>query len=96
MPKEALNLICSLSTPQGAWARLDETFGNTDMQVLAALKRLRGFKVSKAAGHDQVIEVANAVQRCVTVLCALHREEDLLWDKEVIAELLHLLPVDSQ
>ena len=96
LPREATALICGLTTPDEVWARLDETYGNTDMQALAAVKRLRTFKAVKTAGHDQVIEIANAVQRCVTVLRALKREEDLLWDKEVVPELLQALPVDSQ
>ena len=71
LPLEAIALICGLTTPYEVWARLDETYGNTDMQALAAIKGLRGFKAVKTAGHDQVIELANAVQRCVTVLRAL-------------------------
>ena len=96
LPKEAVTLICGITTPAAAWARLDETYGNTDMQVLAALKRLRAVKPSKSAVHDQVVEVVNAVQRCVTVLRALDREEDFLLDRETLAEVVNVLPVDSQ
>ena len=96
LPKEALSLIYGIGTSGEAWARLDETYGNTDLQVLAALKRLRNFKVGKSSAHDQVVEVANAVQRCVTILKALGREEDLLMDQETLAEVIALLPIDSQ
>ena len=96
LPKEALTLIYGLSTPAEAWARLDESYGNTDMQVLAALKRLRGFKSGKASTYDQVVDVANAVQRCVTILRALEREDDFLRDRETIAEVIAMFPLDSQ
>ena len=96
LPKDAVAMLRGLTTPDEAWARLDETYGNVDLQVLEALKRLRTLKVGKATAHEQVVEVAVAVQRCVTVLKALDRETELLTDRETIAEVIGSLPADSQ
>ena len=96
LPRDALSLLGGLSDVKTAWARLDESYGNTNLQVLAALKRLRNFKTSKSAAHDQVVEMATAVQRCVTVVTALARLEDFLRDQETLAEIVSALPADSQ
>ena len=96
LPKDAVAMLRGLTTPDEAWARLDETYGNVDLQVLEALKRLRSLKVGKATAHEQVVEVAVAVQRCVTVLKALDRETELLTDRETMAEVIGSLPADSQ
>ena len=96
LPQDATALLVGLVSPEAAWARLDETFGNEDLQVFAALKRLRSFKPSKSAPQGQVVELAIAVQRCLTVLRALAREQDFLADRETLAEVIDALPVDSQ
>ena len=96
LPKDAAALLTGLTTPDEAWDRLDETYGNVDLQALEALKRLRSFKATKSAPHDQVVEIAVAVQRCVTVLRALDRELDFLMDRETVSEVLGCLPADSQ
>ena len=96
LPRDAVAMLRGLSTPDEAWARLEETYGNVDLQALEALKRLRTFKVGKSTAHEQVVEVAMAVQRCVTVLRALDRETDLLMDRETVAEVVGCLPADSQ
>ena len=77
-----MGLLVGLVSPEAAWARLDETYGNVDLQVFAALKRLRAFKPSKSAVQGQVVELAIAVQRCLTVLRALSREQDFLFDRD--------------
>ena len=96
LPKDAVALLVGLVSPEAAWARLDETYGNVDLQVFAALKRLRAFKPSKSAVQGQVVELAIAVQRCLTVLQALSREQDFLSDRETLAEVIDALPTDSQ
>ena len=96
LPKDAVALLVGLVTPDAAWARLDESYGNVDLQVFAALKRLRAFKPSKSAVQGQVVELAIAVQRCLTVLRALSREQDFLFDRETLAEVIDALPADSQ
>ena len=96
LPKDAVALLVGLVSPEAAWARLDETYGNIDLQVFAALKRLRAFKPSKSAVQGQVVELAIAVQRCLTVLRALSREQDFLADRETLAEVIDALPTDSQ
>ena len=96
LPRDAVAMLRGLSTPDEAWARLEETYGNVDLQALEALKRLRTFKVCKSAAHEQVVEVAMAVQRCVTVLRALDREMDFIMDRETVAEVVGCLPADSQ
>ena len=96
LPKDAVALLVGLVSPEAAWARLDETYGNEDLQVFAAIKRLRAFKPSKTAVQGQVVELAIAVQRCLTVLRALSREQDFLVDRETLAEVIDALPTDSQ
>ena len=96
LPKEAVSLLVGITTAAVAWSRLEETYGNKEMQIFAALKRLRNLKLSKTASHDRVIELANGVQRCVTVLAALAREDALLHDRETFTEIINLLPPDSQ
>ena len=54
------------------------------------------FKPSKSAVQGQVVELAVAVQRCLTVCRALTREQDFLLDRETLAEVIDALPVDSQ
>ena len=88
LPRDAVALLVGLVSPEAAWARLDETYGNVDLQVFAALKRLRAFKPSKSAVQGQVVELAIAVQRCLTVLRALSREQDFLADRETLAEVI--------
>ena len=96
LPKDAVALLVGLVSPEAAWARLDETYGNVDLQVFAALKRLRAFKPSKTAVQGQVVELAIAVQRCLTVLRSLEREQDFLIDRETLSEVIDALPVDAQ
>ena len=96
LPRDAVALLVGLVSPEAAWARLDETYGNVDLQVIAALKRLRTYKPSKSAVQGQVVELAIAVQRCLTVLRALEREQDFLVDRETLAEVIDGLPVDAQ
>ena len=96
LPKDEVALLVGLVSPEAAWARLDETYGNEDLQVFAAIKRLRAFKPSKTAAQGQVVELAIAVQRCLTVLRALSREQDFLADRETLAEVIDALPPDSQ
>ena len=96
LPKEAVALLVGLTSPAVAWSRLDETYGNQEMQVLAALKRLRTHKPSKTAPQDRVVELAIAVQRCMTVLRALGKENAFLQDRETVSEVINLLPADSQ
>ena len=64
LPKEALATLVGLQCPEEAWKRLEELYGNRELAILSALKRLREFKTSKTAAHEQVIELAGAVQRC--------------------------------
>ena len=96
LPREATSLIVGLATPSAAWSRLDETYGNQEMQTLAALKRLRNLKLGKTTPHDRVVELANGVQRCMNVLTALDRKDALLHDRETFSEVVSLLPADSQ
>ena len=88
LPREAVAILIGLTAPVAAWARLDERYGNREMSVIAALKRLKGFKSSKATAHDKVMEIATAVQRCSTVLAALGQEKELLRDRETLAEII--------
>ena len=66
------------------------------MSVMAAIKRLKAFRSSKATPHKQVMEIATAVQRCSTILMALGCQDELLQDQETLAEVIHTMPADSQ
>ena len=50
LPKDAVALLVGLVSPEAAWSRLDETYGNVDLQVFAALKRLRGIQAQQVRG----------------------------------------------
>ena len=96
LPREAVAILVGLTTTAAAWARLDERYKNREMSVIAELKRLKGFKSSKAASYDRIMELATAVQHCSTVLTALGREKELLRDRETVAEIINTMPADSQ
>ena len=68
LPREAAAAIVGITSPEKVWERLDELYGNREMSVITALKRLRNFKSSKTPAHEQVIELVTAVQRCQAVM----------------------------
>ena len=80
LPKEAAALLVGLTSPAVVWSRLDKTYRNKEVQVLAALKRLRSHKSCKTTPQDRVVELAIAVQHCMTVLQALDKENAFLQD----------------
>ena len=95
LPKEAVTAIVGQTVPERAWERLDELYGNKEMSVITALKRLRSFKCTKSAPHDQVVELVTAVQRCRAVLEGLGEIGELYSDRETIASVVRSLPSDS-
>ena len=96
LPKEALGLLVGLTDPSAAWKRLDERYGNREMSVIVALKRLKAFRPGKTASYDQIMEIAVAVQRCHTVLLALGKEKELIRDRETLSEVIGLMPSEAQ
>ena len=92
LPKEALTTLIGLQCPEEAWKRLEELYGNRELAILSALKRLREFKATKSATHEQVIELAAAVQRCQTELGNVKALDELLNDRESVACIIHALP----
>ena len=60
--------------------------------ILSALKRLRDFKATKQCAHEQVIELAGAVQRCQTELGNVKALDELMNDRESIACIIYALP----
>ena len=62
LPREALTAIAGLQDPETAWSQLEELYGNRELSILSALKRIREFKSSKAPAYEQVIDLASAVQ----------------------------------
>ena len=92
LPKEALATLIGLQCPEEAWKRLEELYGNRELAILSALKRLCDFKATKQAAHEQVIELAGAVQRCQTELGNVKAREELLNDRETVACIVHALP----
>ena len=92
LPKEALAAITGLQCPEEAWKRMEELYGNRELSILSALKSLREFKPAKHAPHEQVIELASAVQRCQTELKNVKALDELLNDRESIACIIFALP----
>ena len=92
LPKEALALLVGLQCPEEAWKRLEELYGNRELAILSALKRLREFKTTKQGAHEQVIELAGAVQRCQTELGNVKVLDELLNDRESVACIIYALP----
>ena len=92
LPKEALADNCRTPVPEKAWKRLEEQYGNRELSILSALKNLREFKPSKSASHEVMIELASAVQKCVTMLGNVKALDDLLSDRESVACIIHALP----
>ena len=92
LPKEALATLIGLQCLEEAWKRLEELYGNRELAILSALKRLREFKATKSAPHEQVIELAGAVQRCQTELGNVKALDELLNDRESVACIIHALP----
>ena len=92
LPNEALAAIAGLQCPEKAWKRLEEQYGNRELSILSALKNLREFKSSKSASHEVMIELASAVQKCVTMLENVKALDDLLTDRESVACIVHALP----
>ena len=93
LPKDALAAIIGLQCPEEAWKRLEELYGNRELSILSALKRIREFKTAKQAPHEQVIELAGAVQRCQTELKNVKALDELLNDeREHCVCIIHALP----
>ena len=92
LPKEALALLIGLQCPEEAWKRLEELYGNRELAILSALKRLREFKATKQGAHEQVIKLAGAVQRCQTELGNVKALDELLNDRESVACIIYALP----
>ena len=94
LPREALATIAGLQCPELAWKRLEEMYGNRELSILSALKNLREFKSSKSAAHEQVIDLAMAVQKCHTELKNIDAVNELLGDRESLACIVQSLPVN--
>ena len=92
LPKEALAAIGGLQCPDVAWKRLEEVYGNRELSIMSAIKNLRDFKPSKPAPHEQVIELAMAVQKCTTELRNIEAVDDLLGDRETLACIIQAMP----
>ena len=92
LPREAITAIAGLQCPSEAWKRLEEVYGNRELSILSSLKRLREFKSSKTPPHEQVIELASALQRCRTELSNLDAVQELMGDREALACLVQALP----
>ena len=91
LPREAITAIAGLQCPSEAWKRLEEVYGNRELSILSSLKRLREFKSSKTPPHEQVIELASALQRCRTELSNLDAVQELMGDREALACLVQAL-----
>ena len=96
LPKEGVKAIIGQTVPHRAWERLDEIYGNKEMSVITAMRRLRNFKGTKSAAHEQVIKLEEEVQRCRTILEGLGEVEALYSDQETIATVVQSLPRDSR
>ena len=92
LPREAMAAIAGLQCPEEAWKRLEELYGNRELSILSALKNLRDFKPAKTAAHEQVIELAMATQKCLTVLKNIGATEEFLGDRESLACVVQALP----
>ena len=92
LPREALAAVTGLQCPEEAWLRLEEVYGNRELSILTALKNLREFKPAKPAAHEQVIEIAMATQKCLTVLKNIGATADFLGDRESLACVVQALP----
>ena len=92
LPREALAAIGGIQCPEVAWKRLEEVYGNREISIMSAIKNLRDFHSSKAAPHEQMIELAMAVQKCTTELRNIGAVDDLLGDRESLACILLAMP----
>ena len=92
LPREALTMIAGIQCPDAAWTKLEELYGNRELSIMSALKNLRDFKSSKQASHEQVIEIAMAVQKCRTELDNIGAIKELLGDREALACVVQSLP----
>ena len=88
--------IAGLSVPSQAWKRLYEIYGNREAAIMTAMGRLRGFQHSKTPACDQIIDLVRAVQRCKTILENLGAMHEFHADRETTADIVHLLPADSE
>ena len=96
LPRDAQGTILGLMDPEEAWTRLDEVYGNREMSIVAALSCLQNHKTSKHQPHDQILELAAAVQVCWTVLKSLEAETEMFQDREVMSFLVDSLPGAAQ
>ena len=92
LPREALTMISGIQCPDAAWLKLEELYGNRELSIMSALKNLRDFKSSKQVPHEQVIEIAMAVQKCRTELNNIGAIKELLGDREALACMIQSLP----
>ena len=92
LPREALSAITGIQCPEQAWTRLEEIYGNREMSILSTMKCLRDFRTTKQAAHEQLIELAMAVQKCQTELANISATHEFLGDREAIACVIQALP----
>ena len=92
LPREALAAIGGLQCPELSWKRLEEVYGNREILIMSAVKNLRDFRSSKSAPHEQLIELAMAVQKCTTELNNIDAIDDLLGDRESLACIVQAMP----
>ena len=92
LPKEALAAIAGLQCPDLAWKRMEEIYGNRELSIMSTVKTLREFKSNKPAAHEQMIELATAVQKCKTELGNISAMNDLLGDRESLACIIQAMP----
>ena len=85
-----------LESPEVVSKRLDEIFGNRQMSILTAIRRLRNFKASKSSPAEQLIDLVTAVQRCRTVLEGIDALEVALGDMETVASIVYNLPIHAR
>ena len=92
LPREALSAITGIQCLEQAWTRLEEIYGNREMSILSTMKSLRDFRTTKQAAHEQLIELAMAVQKCQTELANISATHEFLGDREAIACVIQALP----
>ena len=96
IPDDAVQALIGQTDPDKAWERLDEMYGDEEMSVVTAMRRLRSFKGKMTTPHEQVIELVIEVQRCHAVLEGLGKVDVLYSDRETIAVVIQCLPQDSR
>ena len=95
-PKDCHHIVEGSSSPEEAWARLDEKFGDATMTVVTVQTALLNLDLNKYREYDRVERLYDEISRALRLLAPLKAENALARDIKLVSRLVEKLPDDMQ